>query len=148
MNNGALTALKILMWCVCAFHLAVGAGVNLSSEDFPKTVAQYYGADKIAWTPQFVYLLKPIGAFMLALGVIAAAAAMRPLDYRPAIYAFVMLFVIRAVQRLVYADVLLEDFGIPQARNVSNMVFFFGLAAALVVCERMATKKRAALGAG
>lgn len=144
MSNNALTVLKLLLWGVCAFHVAVGAGLNLSTEEFAKLVAQGYGAGQVDWTPQFVYMLRPIGAFMLALGVIAAAAALRPLEYRPAIYAFVLLFVLRAVHRLAFSAVLVDEFGIAPSRNIGNVVFFFSLAAALVVCERLASKKAAA----
>jgi hypothetical protein len=144
MSNNALTVLKVLLWGVCAFHVAIGAGLNLSAEDFARMVAQGYGAGQVDWTPQFVYMLRPIGAFMLALGVIAAAAALRPLAYRAAIYAFVMLFVLRAVHRLVFSAVLVDEFGIAPSRNIGNVIFFFCLATALVVSERLASTRAAA----
>ena len=44
---------------------------------FPQAMAEYYGA-QVTWTPEFLYIVKPIGAFMIAIGVMAAAAARDP----------------------------------------------------------------------
>lgn len=129
--------LKIMMWCVCLFHVAVGAGLNVSS-GFVDTMAKMYGAEVKQWDPQFLYILHPLGAFMLALGVIAACTALDPAKYRPVIYVFAGLFALRAVHRVLYGAMVTERFGIPSSRNVTNMVFFFGLAAVLIVLDQWA----------
>lgn len=136
MQSNSLKILQILLWMVCASHIGIGLGLNV----FPgaaQVIAGVYGA-QVDWTPEFTYIIKPLGAFMFALGLICIAAARDPIGNRAIIYGFVTLFVIRAVQRLVFADEIAETFAIEMARNLGNMVFFLGLGAALVVLDRMA----------
>ncbi|MBW3540595.1 MAG: hypothetical protein KY476_10005 [Planctomycetes bacterium] len=138
--------LKCLMWFVCAFHVIVGAGLNLF-EGMAPLMAEMYGA-KVDWTPEFRYLLKPLGAFMFVLGITAAAAAREPQRYRIVIYAFASLFLIRSLQRLVFAEEVQQTFAIATGRNIGNMLFFAALAAALIVVERLAQQNSADRGAG
>ena len=63
-----LSLLKIVLWGVCAFHLIVGAGLNLLPSMAP-LMAKVYGAE-VNWNPELAYILKPLGAFMLALGML------------------------------------------------------------------------------
>lgn len=135
----SLNLLKLVLWGVCAFHLIVGAGLNLSSAMAPM-MAKMYGAE-VNWNPELSYIIKPLGAFMIALGVAAAGAALNPLKYRVIIYSFVTLFVLRAVQRLIFAEEIHETFAIANGRNLGNMVFFFALAAALIVLDVLTHKK-------
>jgi hypothetical protein len=134
-------ALQAVMWFVCLFHVAVGVGLNVAGMDFVDTMAKFYGAEVKEWSPQFLYILRPLGAFMLALGIAAAAAALDPRRYQAVIYAFVVLFVIRATHRVLLADDVQSIFGIENSRSMVQMVFFYGLAAALVVLERLVARE-------
>ena len=136
MNPKALQVLKLFMWGVCAFHVIVGIGLNVSPA-FPKAMAEYYGAT-VAWTPEFLYIIKPLGAFMLVMGVLAAVAATDPLKNTPIIYGFVLLFVLRTLQRVIHQGELFYIFGITTRHNVGNMVFFAGLALSLYLLLRAA----------
>ncbi|HUS40060.1 MAG: hypothetical protein WBF93_19960 [Pirellulales bacterium] len=138
MKPKALVILQALMWFVCAFHIVVGAGLNLFPE-LPRVMADWYGATVKDWSGEFMYILKPLGAFMFALGVMAAGTALAPLNHRIVIYGFATLFVCRALQRLVFAAEIQDVFGITASRNFGNAVFFFVLAALLVVFERLAS---------
>ena len=139
----AISALQLLMWFICAFHILVGLSLNMPLIPLD-VIARYYGAS-VAWTPQFVYILKPLGAFMCILGGLAAAAALKPLYHKAIVYGFVALFALRALQRLVFQQELQAAFSIPTSRNFGSMVLFFALAAVLfVVCR--AAEKRQALG--
>ncbi len=134
--------LKGFLWFICAFHVIVGLGLNLSSA-FPQIMADYYGAT-VEWTPALLYLVKPIGAFMLALGVMAAAAARDPLNHSSIIFGFVVLFVLRGLQRFAFQDEIATAVGIESGRNVGNAVFFLLMAAALVWLFRAANKSATA----
>ena len=103
-------------------------------------MARMYGAQVEQLSPQLLYILKPLGAFMLALGVMAACAAWKPHEYRGVIYAFVGLFVIRASHRIVFGNAITEIFGISSGRNWANAAFFFGLAAALVIADQLSQR--------
>ena len=137
----AISALQLLMWFVCAFHILVGVSLNVPVIPLD-VIAGYYGAT-VDWTPQFVYILKPLGAFMFILGGLAAAAALKPLHHKAIVYGFVALFTLRALQRLIFQQELQAAFSIPSARNLGSMALFFGLAAVLFAVYRAAEKQQA-----
>lgn len=134
--------LRAFLWFICAFHVIVGLGLNVSSA-FPQFMADYYGA-QVNWTPELLYLVKPIGAFMLALGVMAGAAARDPMAHRSIVYGFVVLFVMRGLQRLVFQGEIASAMSIESGRNIGNAVFFLLMAAALFWLFRAAGKSAAA----
>lgn len=134
MQGNALRLLQIYLWLICAFHVVIGVGVNLS-RDFIATAAAGYGAE-VDLTPQFVTILHPLGAFMFILGVMAAAAAVNPLRYRAVVYGFAVLFLIRAGQRIVFQQDLEQAFHIAPARNWFNMGFFNLLGLSLLGLQR------------
>ena len=135
-KTSSLLFLKLLMWLIAGMHIVVGGGFNVSSS-FAPFMVQVYGAD-VQWTPELSYIVKPLGAFMCALGILAVAAALNPLRYRVITYGFVFLFLARALQRLVWGREVQAAFGISASRNVANMVFFAFLAAAIFVLDRFA----------
>ena len=138
MKASTLTLLKCLLWSVCAFHIIVGAGLNLAPGLAP-FMARVDGAE-VNWTPEFSYIIKPLGAFMFVLGIAAAAAAMQPRKYRVVTYSFVALFVIRASQRFIFSEEIQSTFAITAGRNLGNIAFFVALAVALVVLDRLVQK--------
>lgn len=135
MNSNKVKALQAFLWMICAFHVLVGAGLNLFP-GMPAIMADMYGAE-LEVSPQFNYILKPLGAFMFVLGLLAAAAALKPLQYRAVIYGFAALFAIRALQRVIYSQEISDSFAISSSRNMGNMALFFGMAIALVVLDRV-----------
>jgi hypothetical protein len=94
----------------------------------------------VEWTPAFLYILKPLGAFMLVLGVLAAVAALKPLENVAIVYGFMLLFLVRAFQRLIHQDELLDVFGITAKHNFGNMVFFTAMAVGLFLLLRAARR--------
>lgn len=131
MSSG-MWILRVFLVLICAFHVIVGVGLNVSPE-FPKSMATYYGAAEVDWTPQFVYILRPLGAFMLVLGLLAAVAVGDPLKHRAICYGFAALFIIRGLQRLVFQADIQAAFGIGPGRNLANMIFFVGMGTVLLV---------------
>jgi hypothetical protein len=126
--------LQALLCFVCAAHVVIGLGVNLAP-GFPPIMAGIYGAT-VDWTPQFTYILKPLGAFMLTVGLLAGLAATDPVRYSAVVSAVAVLFVIRSAQRLVFADESMRAFGITLARDVVVASLFLALALVLVVLAR------------
>jgi len=88
---------------------------------------------------QFAYIMKPLGAFMIALGVMAAMAARDPLGNRPIIIGFAVLFTMRGLQRLLFMDEIERVFAIPSSRSLLQMVVMLSLAVVLVVLLRAAS---------
>lgn len=132
--------LKAYLWFIALFHVFVGVAVNVSPT-FTRMIASGYGAT-VDWTPQFTYILHPLGAFMIILGLLAGAAAREPERYEGVILGFVILFAIRSLHRLVYGDVLTQAFGIAPSRNMANMIIFAAQAIALFILWR-ASRTRA-----
>jgi hypothetical protein len=100
-------------------------------------IAAGYGA-RVDWTPQFVYILRPLGAFMIVLGLLAAVAARQPARYPAVILGFVVLFAIRSLHRVVYAGTLESAFGITRARSMTMMAIFAVQAIVLFLLWRAA----------
>ena len=144
MSSKTLSALKIVLWFVCLSHIILGAAIMLSPE-FQQRVAALYSA-KVDWTPQFVYILRPLGAFMLVLGMLGIAAARNPLRYQFVVYGFAGLLLIRVVQRLVFQRDIHQAFGIEPSRNTINALAFLALAALLVALLQIAKRQSAPSG--
>lgn len=140
MKANGLLLLKVFLVLIAAFHVVVGVGLNVSG-GFPQTMATYYGAQKVNWTPELVYMLHPLGAFMFVLGMLAVVAAMDPLKHRATVFAFAALFIIRGLQRIVFRQETVDLFGISPTRNMINMVFFVGMGVVLLILYSYASRR-------
>ena len=138
MNSRWSLALQVLLWGICAFNVIIGIGLNVSPE-FPQIVAGYYGAE-VSWTPAFMYIIKPLGVFMITVGILAGVAARNPLEHSAIIYSIAILFLLRGLQRLVFLDEIATAVNIEAARNIGNAIFFFALAIFLVGLYRFAAR--------
>jgi hypothetical protein len=136
MTGTRVNALKGFLWFVAAYHLFVGLSLNLSPT-FTQLIARAYGAT-VDWTPQLVYLAKILGAFMVALGILAALAARDPLRHPIVPLGFVILFALRALQRLIFMREIQAAFGQAPSRLVIQFVIMAGLAVALFLVQRRA----------
>ncbi len=95
---------------------------------------------RVDWTDgQFVYILKPLGAFMIALGIMAAIAARDPLGNRAIVLGFAVLFTMRGLQRILFMDEITRVFAIPSGRSLLQMAIMWSLALALVLLLRAAS---------
>lgn len=141
MKSGLHLVLQILLWGICAFNVIIGLGINLSPE-FPQAVASYYGAE-VNWTPAFMYIIKPLGAFMITVGLMAGIAARDPLKYAAIVYAVALLFLMRGIQRFVFMDEIANAVNIEAGRNLANGIFFIALGGVLIVIHRACAKKAA-----
>jgi len=132
MKSNALKLLQLTLWIICAFHLIVGISLNVPIGLKEWVGSGLYGA-QVDWSQaQFVYILKPLGAFMFALGIMAGIAALNPLRNRAIIYGFALLFILRGLQRIVFLEEIEVAFGIGGSRHLSTMVFMFFSAALLL----------------
>ncbi len=144
MNTASFKTVQGLLWFICGFHILVGLGLNVSA-GFPQVMAEYYGAT-VVWTSQLGYLVKPLGAFMLVLGLLGVVAARNPLANGAIVYAFVGVFFIRALQRVVFGREIYEAFAIAPGRNLANAAFFLLLGVVLLVLYRHVAKGAGAAG--
>ena len=137
--NSNVAWLSRFLWMVCAFHVLVGLSLNIDVGLREWVGSALYNA-QVDWSDgQFAYIMKPLGAFMIALGVMAAMAARDPLGNRPIIIGFAVLFTMRGLQRLLFMDEIERVFAIPSSRSLVQMVVMLSLAVVLVVLLRAAS---------
>jgi hypothetical protein len=131
--------LSLFLWIVCAFHFFVGVSLNVDLGLKEWVGGTLYNAT-VDWSNgQFTYIIKPLGAFMIALGVMAGLAARNPLGNRPIIYGFAFLFTLRGLQRLMFMKEIETAFAIPASRSMMQMAVMLALALGLVVLLRSAS---------
>lgn len=124
---------------MCAFHVLIGLSLNIDLGFREWVGGTLYGA-RVDWTDaQFTYILKPLGAFMIALGVMAAIAARDPLRNRAIVIGFAVLFTLRGLQRLLFMNEIESVFGIPPSRSLVQMVVMLSLALGLALLLRAAS---------
>ena len=124
---------------MCAFHVLVGLSLNVDLGLREWVGSSLYNA-QVDWSDgQFAYIMKPLGAFMIALGVMAAMAARNPLGNRAIIIGFAILFTMRGLQRLLYMQEIERVFAIPSSRSLIQMVVMLTLALGLVLLLREAS---------
>ncbi|TVR56186.1 MAG: hypothetical protein EA421_04205 [Gemmatimonadales bacterium] len=140
MKGGTLGALKGLLWFVALSHVTIGLGIMVST-GFQEIMGDMYGAS-VTWTPELHYLLKPLGVFMLGLGVLGVVAARDPLRHRAVIFTFVAVLLLRVAQRVVHREEIRGAFELETSRMAVNGTFFAVLAVALVVLTLKADRAR------
>jgi hypothetical protein len=126
-----LRILKALLWLVCVTHIGMGLAGVFSPPLAEQVVKGFYGAT-VEVTPALVHLMRIIGAYMIAMGILAGVAACDPERNRPFIIAIAILLVIRVGQRLVHADEIHATFAISQARIWGQAAYFAAIAGALL----------------
>lgn len=126
-----LRILKLLLWLVCVTHLLMGiAGVS-SPTLAVRAAHGFYGAT-VESTPATVHLIRIIGAYMIAMGLLGGVAARDPERNRPVVIAVAVLLAIRVLQRLLHADEIHTTFAISQARIWGQAIYFAAIAGALL----------------
>lgn len=122
--------LQLLMGFVALSHLVTGLALMLAPS-LQDQMAQLYGAT-VDWTPQMRYMMRPLGAFMLALGFVGLLATRAPARHPGIVLTFAGLLVIRVLQRVVFAGDITVTFGIETQRLWMTASFFSLLAVALI----------------
>ena len=98
-----------------------------------------YGAT-VDWTDaQFAYIVKPLGAFMIGLGVMAGLASRDPLRHSAVVLGFALLFTLRGLQRVFFLDEIQRVFSIGAGRSLVQMTVMLVLAAGLLLLLRAAS---------
>ena len=80
---------------------------------------------------------------MLVLGLVGIAAALDPLRYRVLVYGFVILLVIRVLQRVIFRGDIEQYFSLSAGRNLANAGFFLAIAIVLFVLLLLSSKRTA-----
>jgi hypothetical protein len=128
-----ILSLRIVLALVCISHLVLGLGIMLGGAGVLETLGASYGVNHVPTDPQFLYILKPLGAYMLAISFLAGAAFYAPLQNRIAVDCVILLLLVRVGQRVVFGSEAMHAFGISSGHLIAQSLFYFAFAAALFI---------------
>jgi len=132
--------LRALMSWVCAGHFATGVLALISGDRAIRLGGRFYQAD-FTPTKQFEIILRPLGAYMLALAFLQAKAIADPARYKAVVDATLLVFLLRQIQRSLYARDVQSAFGIsPQSHAITS--WYFRLIGAALLFARFAFGRR------
>lgn len=134
----SLKALKGLLWFIAAYQFVVGALLMLTP-DLSQLVVGLYGSN-VEVTPQFAFILKPLGAYMLMTGLIAAGTARANVPHPSIVMALVVLFVMNVLYRLGTFQYVQDTFGIPRWHLLGQIAVLSAIAIALATLSRSAMR--------
>ena len=127
------TALKLVLGLVCITHLLLGLVGFAAPPELIATVSQaFYGAT-ITVTPPLQHIIRILGAFMIAIGVLGGLALRNPIQSGPIIYGIVILLCLRVLQRIIFATEIHEYFQVSYTRLWIQSILFFVLAMSLLL---------------
>ena len=130
---------KILMGIVSLTHIVTGLSGVLPP--FPIWIAMaFYGATKLDLNPQFEHILQMYGAYMVAVGILAAFATWNPLRNKAIIYGVSILLFIRVIQRLFFFEQANEVFGISAWFYWVQTAIFLAFAVLLILFRPKASE--------
>ncbi len=132
--------LQVLLAFVCVSHLALGLLAFMGPAGPVQAVAaRVYGA-QLEMTPQTQHVVRILGAFMLAMGVLSGLAAFRPRESGPIVTGLAVLLLLRVLQRAIFASEVREAFGISAAQLWVQSLFFLAMAVALLILKPRSTR--------
>ncbi len=130
MNQSAYLPVRVVLWSIAVYHLAAGIVATFFREAAASLAGLLFGV-AITMDGQTELLVRYLGAFGIAFGVLAAMAALDPVRNKAIIYGAVVYFVARAFDRIAFASLLAEHHVGP-APNWFRIVVIVGFAAALL----------------
>jgi hypothetical protein len=138
------TVLRAILFLVAVSHLVLGImACVVGPGTVASLVASLYGAT-ITVTPALHHVIRIVGAFMIAIGIMAAFAIRDPERNRAVVDGIGILQIVRAAQRVIFASQIQEAFGIPPSRLLAQSAFFLLLGLALLLLRPRAARVEAA----
>jgi len=130
MAQNSYMPVRIILWVIAAYHLAAGLVATFFKEQAATLAGLMFGV-AITMDGQTELLVRYLGAFGIALGVLAALAALNPVRNQAIIYGLVVYFFMRAFDRIVFASLLAQHHVGPMP-NGGRAVVIVAFAAALL----------------
>jgi len=118
----ALNLIKAVLVFIAIFHFVFGFGLMVSV-DFQKAAIAGYGGT-LEWTPATIYFIRIIGSFAFVLGYLAWMASRDPTRYKVIIIGFIGFFILRDINRHLFADEVYIALNISQMINAMTSIFF------------------------
>jgi hypothetical protein len=129
----AHTILRAILVIVAVSHVVLGLlACIVGPATIVSLVTRLYGAT-ITVTPQLHHVIRILGAFMIAIGIMSAFAIGDPERNRAIVDGLGILQILRAAQRVIFASQIQEVFGMPSGRLMLQSAFFFVLGVLLLL---------------
>ena len=147
MKTQSHLVLRVLLWFIAVYHAVAGVAATFFQDAAVDIAGLLFGV-KITMDPQTSLLVRYLGAFGIAFGLMAALSALEPERHKGFIYGAVIYFIVRAFDRVAFAGLLAEHsvgFMPNWGRIVVILLFAAGL---LLFLPRQDTQPDAAAGAG
>ncbi len=123
--------LRILLWLIAVYHLVAGVAATFFQDAAIGIGSLLFGV-KITMDPQATLLVRYLGAFGMAFGVMAVLAALAPARHKGFIYGAVVYFVVRAFDRIAFAG-LLTTYAVGPVPNWGRVIIILLFAIGLLV---------------
>lgn len=94
--------LRTILYIVAAYHILLGL-IGIFFKDYAVWAAKNFFSFNLTMDPQVYWVLNPFAAYVLIFGIFMALAATDPVKYKNIIYAGILLFAVRIIQRLIFA---------------------------------------------
>ena len=107
---------RVVLWLLAAYHLIMGAVAVIAPGVAPTIMRALYGLS-LTESGQARYMTSMIGALAVAIGSLAAVAALSPASNHPIISALLLLQLVRICCRVRDRRLLADSFGVTNARN-------------------------------
>jgi len=108
--------LKIVLWLICLYHVFMGVAAFLS-EDMAVWLADVVFGISLPVTPQISYLAKLLGVYVVVFGLMVAVAAFDPARHLSLLNIVIILYALRILNKLVFADLFTTAFAAPPYRT-------------------------------
>jgi hypothetical protein len=115
------TAIKALAGFMGVYHILMGV-LGITSGSTAAWAAHALWHANVNVDPQFTYLAKFIGAYVVGFGVMLLLIAKDPVRYSALVYPAVLVGVLRIAERLVFAAELKSAFGIGMDRTIGTII--------------------------
>ncbi len=136
------TAIRILAGFMGLYHIGMGIFGTLSGEMAARVGSLAWGAH-VTVDPQFTYLTKFLGAYVIAFGAMMLLIAKNPVRYGALVYVAVLLAAIRILDRLVFSHDLQLAFGIDFSRTITAVIVVAALNLGLLLLKPKAAESGA-----
>ena len=123
--------LRVLLWFIAVYHVVAGVAATFFQDQAVGIGSLLFGV-KITMDPQTTLLVRYLGAFGIAFGIMATLAALAPERHKGFIYGAVVYFLVRAFDRIAFAG-LLTDYSVGPMPNWGRIIVILLFATGLLV---------------
>ncbi len=119
--------LRIILAVVALYHIAAGIAATFFKEAAAQVGSYLFGVS-IVMDSQAELLVRYLGAFGIAFGIMAALAALAPERNKTFIYGAIVYFLVRAFDRIAFAGLLAQHAvgGVPNWWRIIVILLFAG----------------------